>query len=53
MEDNQNIETNFENPLLTLDIEKEPEEGLYGQILEKSTFSRNRIYIMICWYLFS
>ena len=36
------------NILLNFDIEQKQEEGLYEQIMEKSTFTKNRIKIMIC-----
>ena len=39
---------NNENPLMPFDIEEKPEEELYEHILEKSTFTRYRFYIMIC-----
>ena len=42
------ITDNNENPLLTMDIENKQEEGLYEHILEKSTFTRYRFYIMVC-----
>ena len=33
---------------MPFDIEEKPEEELYEHILEKSTFTRYRFYIMIC-----
>lgn len=48
MEFSNEIQEEYQNKMIPLEIENEKEEGLYDQIMDKTTFSRNRIFIMIC-----